>query len=178
MLNPGPHHQAAERKSEKAKGKRKMEYMDVSTSEEEDKSGGEDEQREEEEDAFGLVERGNKTALRDETEGSPPPKITSPLVKYGPPRAGASKGHSNRAAHIPSRNESNIVEPKADDPRLRNSKMPKPAKTATSKKRKLDADPAPPAKKSGKSMETVAVEEPVAVSNANLALKEGRPCAD
>lgn len=71
VLNPGPHHQAAEAKSEKAKGKRKMPYEEISSDDGDVGSKEEDDRS------------------QDETE-----EVIPPLLKVGQPTgmiAGSSK---------------------------------------------------------------------------------------
>lgn len=154
VLNPGPHHQAAQPKSAKAKEKRKMEYVDVSTDDEVVKSAGEED------------EEGEQSAGGEEEEGvqSSDQEDLGPTVKFGPPRskrpdiAGPSNsmpnvGDKNAVAEQDKTNRNNVAGPskppqkKTDRSKeivgpSKQTQLP-PKKTDQSKKRKPEEDPEP-----------------------------------
>ena len=83
ILNAIPQHQRTVKKSSKAKGKRKMEYVEVGSNDEEVKSEDGEEQEEEEEDQ---AEVGNDPGDWEEfDEVKDEEKEVSPEPKYGPP---------------------------------------------------------------------------------------------
>ena len=170
VLNAGPHHQPAEPKSEKAKGKRKAEWVDVDSDDEEGRSSGEDEARVEEE-------------LPEENTGSGVPEEAARPKKYGPPVKNVA-GPSSWAGPSKKGREVNV---NADE--CRNERPS--ADQAHLKKRKPEGDSAetPPAKflklnqerKSGRGPAKVQLQatvETVPVSNPNQASKEGPRLTD
>jgi hypothetical protein len=165
VLNAGPHHRPAERKSEKAKGKRKVDWVEVGSDEEEETSSTEDE---------AAVE---KELPEDDTGSGVPEEAERPL-KYGPPVKNVA-GPSNWAGPSKKGQDANVD---ADEGR---NKRPS-ANQAHLKKRKPEEDLAetPPAKllksmgegKSRRATAKVQLQETletVPVSNPNQASKGG-----
>jgi hypothetical protein len=192
VLKPGPLHQAAPKKSMKAKGKRKMEYVEVDSDDEEVKSAGEKDEQEQEEQRL------------DQDD-------IAPRMKFGPPKklgtnvAGPSKQLSNREDNIrkaatsslpPKKGARLVTRPqmmtvemtvKNDRPREgapdERPKTRPPAKNAQSKKRKAEEDlqPEPPKAlktgrdaKSARETDNVPVAKPLMVSDRHHAPNLGR----
>lgn len=124
ILNPGPHHQAAEVKSKKPKdkGKRKMEYVEVHTS---------DEDKEDEE---GMENKGPSDE-EDEVEEH----ISTP-VKSGRrkgKKAGPSKPRGHSEDTMPVARPSSLPPPKRSPKNIAKARL---AKNPSPKKRKADED--------------------------------------
>jgi hypothetical protein len=93
VLNPGPHHRAAEVKLTKAEGKRKMEYVEDNSDDEVKSSGGEGE---EEDQSGAAAEFG---------------EVIFPPTRFGPPMgniAGSSKVASKKQDGVPVAGTSSI----------------------------------------------------------------------
>jgi hypothetical protein len=159
VLNPGPHHPSPHPQSEKVKGKRKMPYVDVdSTDDEPGKLVGGDEESE-------------------EAEGFGDEEDLSRRVKFGPPKgnhqtnvAGSSKHPTTKAQNLDTEAPTEKPKPQRKD------------KTVQSKKRKAAEELQPHSPKSlktarggkaGRTTGQVPVTEPVVVSNPNHTAKQG-----
>jgi len=195
ILNCSPQHQKSEKKSAKAKGKRKMEYVEVNSDDEEVESEQEDERLEEEEEEEEREqseeeeeEKGKQSEKEEElSEGGDrledgEDNNEMEVVKYGPP-IGKKKKYQpstppNEQAGPSKPAPPKLVSKKDDDgievrrPNTRHS-----AKNPNPKKRKPEEDlvVAPPLKtvkksdevgKSGKKMVQVRIQEAEKVSDS------------
>lgn len=202
ILNPGPLHQAAEVKPKKPrdKGKRKMEYVDVNTTDEEQKDDDEmdDEVKFEKDfpttfkygppkgkDAGPSKHPGNRQdSIPVPAPSSPPPRKKSPTNKD---KTVGRKGQILKLAKKPRKTKPDAdpdppapvqeaVEAAENEPKQRKS-----TKKASSTKRKADDDlDPPPAKllKMARTPEQVPVEEPLAVSTCDQASKHSPKLTD
>jgi len=173
VLKAGPLHRAAEVKSDKAKGKRKVQWVEVGSDDEDVKSVGEEEAGEEEE-------------LSEEDTGF---GVERPL-QFGPPGRSSVAGPSNLRTKSSSKQKSSTLK-QAQDINLEAEKAQNRRSSAnkrSSKKRKSEEDsPETPAakvsksdpdRKSGRRVAKVHLEEPLAVSNPSQASKEGPKLTD